>query len=75
MILPVLSNSKNQESWPTVISNDVIRHTNSLKHQTDVILGQSKGKTLLPLPLGSESVTDCESNIFGLVSTINIIKI
>lgn len=67
VILPVLSNGRNQESWPSVISNDVIKHTNSLKHQTDVVLGQSKGKTLLPLPAGSEKVSDGDIYHMGLV--------
>lgn len=56
--MPIFSNVQNQTDWPKVISNDLIRHINSLKNKTHVISGQMKGKTQLPIPAGAEKVTD-----------------
>jgi len=41
-----------------VVSQDVMRHVHQLKSNVFVIAGQVKGKTLLPLPVGSEQVSD-----------------
>lgn len=40
------------------MSQDVLRHVHQLKSNVFVIAGQVKGKTLLPLPVGSEQVND-----------------
>ena len=56
--MPIFNNVQNQTDWPKVISNDLIRHINSLKNKTHVISGQMKGKTQLPIPAGAERVTD-----------------
>ncbi|KAF7257965.1 hypothetical protein EG68_04627 [Paragonimus skrjabini miyazakii] len=53
-VIPVLTNKKNYVSWPDVVYDDIIKHAHELKRQTDIILGQSKGKTLLPLLVDSE---------------------
>ena len=45
------------------MSHDVLRHVHSLKSNVFVIAGQVKGKTLLPLPVGSDQVSDaCEAD-------------
>ncbi|XP_044152524.1 dynein axonemal heavy chain 9 [Bufo gargarizans] len=54
VIVPVLANQKNHQNWPLVVSQDVMRHVNGLKSSTFVMAGQVRGKTLLPLPSGSE---------------------
>lgn len=41
-----------------MVSQDVMRHVHQLKSNVFVIAGQVKGKTLLPLPVGSEQVSD-----------------
>ncbi|XP_056405417.1 dynein axonemal heavy chain 9 [Hyla sarda] len=56
VIVPVLANQKNHQNWPHVVSQDVMRHVNNLKSSTFVMVGQVRGKTLLPLPSGSEKV-------------------
>lgn len=52
--LPLLENSKNHESWPEVVSQDVKRHFHKLLLNISVALSQTKGETLLPLPPGHE---------------------
>jgi dynein heavy chain len=56
--VPLLSNKRNHENWPAVVSQDVQRHVHNLKSSVFVVAGQVKGKTLLPLPVGAESFTD-----------------
>ncbi|CAH2292037.1 dynein heavy chain 9, axonemal [Pelobates cultripes] len=56
VVVPVLANQKNHQSWPHVVSQDVMRHVNNLKSNIYVMMGQFHGKTLLPLPAGSEKV-------------------
>ncbi|TMS22638.1 hypothetical protein E3U43_012903 [Larimichthys crocea] len=56
VVAPLLSNSKNHTEWPQVVSQDVRRHVHSLKTNVFVVSGQVQGKTLLPLPAGSERV-------------------
>uniref|UniRef100_A0AAY5EZK9 Dynein heavy chain tail domain-containing protein n=1 Tax=Electrophorus electricus TaxID=8005 RepID=A0AAY5EZK9_ELEEL len=51
---PVLLNARNHSEWPHVVSQDVKRHVQALKNSVFVVAGQVKGKTLLPLPPGSE---------------------
>jgi hypothetical protein len=60
VLVPVFANVQNQNDWPKVISNDLIRLINKLKNKTCVISGQMKGKTQLPIPSGAEKYTDDE---------------
>ncbi|KAL3316101.1 hypothetical protein Ciccas_005254 [Cichlidogyrus casuarinus] len=62
-VLPLLKNRKNHKSWPEVVSEDVIKHVHHLKRQTDVVLGQAKGKTLLPMPINQEPFQDSHKSI------------
>uniref|UniRef100_A0A8D2IV94 Dynein heavy chain tail domain-containing protein n=1 Tax=Varanus komodoensis TaxID=61221 RepID=A0A8D2IV94_VARKO len=50
VVVPLLANQKNHHSWPHVVSQDVIHHVATLKSNVFVMVGQVKGKTLLPLP-------------------------
>uniref|UniRef100_UPI003AAF1F9A dynein beta chain, ciliary-like n=1 Tax=Centroberyx gerrardi TaxID=166262 RepID=UPI003AAF1F9A len=56
VVVPLLSNGRNHTEWPQVVSQDIRRHVHSLKTNVFVVSGQVKGKTLLPLPAGSERV-------------------
>ncbi|KAF5911901.1 hypothetical protein HPG69_015879 [Diceros bicornis minor] len=56
VVIPVLANEKNHLDWPHVVCRDVQRHAHSLQCDLLVILEQVKGKTLLPLPVGSEKM-------------------
>lgn len=58
MLCPLLANDRNHESWPHVVSQDVLRHVHNLKSSVYVVSGQVKGKTLLPLPVGTEKVNE-----------------
>ena len=42
VFLPMLSNQKNVDSWPEVVSNDVLRHFHKLNGSVYMISGQSK---------------------------------
>lgn len=48
--MPTISNNRNHLLWPSVVSQDVIRHTSGLKGDVLVLSGQVKGKTFLPVP-------------------------
>ena len=56
--MPLLSNESNHETWPQVVSTDVMRHVHNLKSSVYVVSGQVKGKTLLPLPVGADRVQE-----------------
>uniref|UniRef100_A0AAQ5YU21 Dynein axonemal heavy chain 17 n=1 Tax=Amphiprion ocellaris TaxID=80972 RepID=A0AAQ5YU21_AMPOC len=56
VVVPLLSNSRNHTQWPQVVSQDIRRHVHSLQTSIFVMSGQVQGKTLLPLPAGSEGV-------------------
>uniref|UniRef100_A0A803VXV6 Dynein axonemal heavy chain 17 n=1 Tax=Ficedula albicollis TaxID=59894 RepID=A0A803VXV6_FICAL len=40
----------NHQGWPRVVSQDIIHHVHSLRNTVFKVVGQVKGKTLLPLP-------------------------
>ncbi|CAH8620633.1 unnamed protein product [Schistosoma intercalatum] len=58
VLVPVLSNKKNYSSWPSVVYEDVIKYAHGLKRQTDIVVGQAKGKTFLPLPIEQERLKE-----------------
>ncbi|NWX21666.1 DYH9 protein, partial [Aegotheles bennettii] len=60
VIVPILTNQKNHQGWPRVVSQDIIRHVHNLKSTVFRVLGQVEGKTLLPLPAGSEGIEDID---------------
>ncbi|NWT53909.1 DYH9 protein, partial [Erythrocercus mccallii] len=60
VIVPILTNRKNHQGWPRVVSQDIIHHVHSLKSSVFKVVGQVKGKTLLPLPAGSEGIENID---------------
>ncbi|KFQ91060.1 Dynein heavy chain 9, axonemal, partial [Nipponia nippon] len=60
VIVPILTNQKNHQGWPQVVSQDIMRHVHSLKSTVFMVVGQVKGKTLLPLPAGLEGIEDID---------------
>ncbi|XP_050175592.1 dynein axonemal heavy chain 9-like [Myiozetetes cayanensis] len=60
VIVPILTNRKNHQGWPRVVSQDIIHHVHSLKKTVFMVVGQVKGKTLLPLPAGSEGIENID---------------
>ncbi|XP_074539499.1 dynein axonemal heavy chain 11 isoform X2 [Halichoeres trimaculatus] len=47
---PLLSNNKNHQMWPNLLSEDIIRHVEKMCSKTSVVQGQVIGKTVLPVP-------------------------
>ncbi|XP_071655678.1 dynein axonemal heavy chain 9-like isoform X2 [Patagioenas fasciata] len=60
VIVPILMNKKNHQGWPQVVSQDIVRHVHNLKSTIFTVVGQVDGKTLLPLPAGSEGIEDID---------------
>ncbi|OAF71285.1 Axonemal beta dynein heavy chain 17 [Intoshia linei] len=80
VVMPLLSNKKNNQFWPQVVTDDVLKHVHSLKSSVKVIAGQSKGITLLPLPAGAENVQDFsnpdeENDVQNIVHSIETMVI
>ncbi|NXH32764.1 DYH9 protein, partial [Myiagra hebetior] len=71
VIVPILTNRKNHQGWPRVVSQDIIRHVHSLKSTVFKVVGQVKGKTLLPLPAGSEGIEDIDPKNENFLELIN----
>uniref|UniRef100_A0AAX7TS70 Dynein axonemal heavy chain 11 n=1 Tax=Astatotilapia calliptera TaxID=8154 RepID=A0AAX7TS70_ASTCA len=51
VLVCVLSNGLNHESWPRVVSDDIHRHLEKLRSKVVTLRGRAEGRTLLPLPL------------------------
>uniref|UniRef100_A0AAR2IKN0 AAA+ ATPase domain-containing protein n=1 Tax=Pygocentrus nattereri TaxID=42514 RepID=A0AAR2IKN0_PYGNA len=52
--LPLLSNKKNHLTWPSVISQDVTRHVETLSSKVTVVNGEIHGRTVLPVTAVTE---------------------
>ncbi|XP_059524579.1 dynein axonemal heavy chain 9 [Myotis daubentonii] len=61
VMIPILVNGKNHLDWPPVVCQDIQRHAHSLQCDLMVLLEQVRGKTLLPLPVGSENMEFVDS--------------
>ncbi|XP_048221904.1 LOW QUALITY PROTEIN: dynein axonemal heavy chain 9 [Perognathus longimembris pacificus] len=61
VVIPVLANEKNHLDWPHMVCQDVRQHAHTLQCDLLVILEQVKGRTLLPLPVGSEKMEFADS--------------
>ena len=48
--LPLLTNPRNQDGWPEVVTKEVLENLHKFIANVYVTIGQTKGKTLLPLP-------------------------
>ncbi|XP_065180851.1 dynein beta chain, ciliary-like [Sycon ciliatum] len=58
VLVPLLSNTKNHDGWPEVVTQDVKRHVHDLKNSVNVLNGQMRGRTLLPMPIGTERIEE-----------------
>eukprot|EP00106_Octopus_bimaculoides_P018616 XP_014786058.1 PREDICTED: dynein beta chain, ciliary-like [Octopus bimaculoides] len=50
VMLPIITNKKNHTNWPSVVSEDIIQASYSLKRNIDLSMGEILGKTVLPIP-------------------------
>lgn len=64
--LPLLSNKKNHQMWPKIISQDVSQHIENLQSKVTVVRGQYNGKTVLPIPAIREWIDQCQEATFML---------
>uniref|UniRef100_A0A2K6TMQ8 Dynein axonemal heavy chain 9 n=1 Tax=Saimiri boliviensis boliviensis TaxID=39432 RepID=A0A2K6TMQ8_SAIBB len=71
VVLPVLANEKNRLDWPHMVYQDVRQQAHSLHCDLLVILEQVKGKTLLPLPAGSEEMEFADSKSETVLDSID----
>ncbi|NXH56730.1 DYH9 protein, partial [Rhabdornis inornatus] len=71
VIVPILTNRKNHQGWPRVVSQDIIHHVHSLKNTVFKVVGQVKGKTLLPLPAVSEGIENIDPKNEKFLELIN----
>lgn len=53
---PLLSNPRNLQDVPHVVSQDLMRHVHDFKNEVFVMAAKVKGKTYLPLPQGLEQL-------------------
>lgn len=67
--MPLLSNPKNLELWPDVVAFDVLRHFHQLNGAVYVISGKSKGRTMLPLPLGARATIETDKSTLHTLET------
>ncbi|KAK7886266.1 hypothetical protein WMY93_025887 [Mugilogobius chulae] len=51
---PLLANTNNHQMWPRLLSQDVIRHVETISSKTAVVQGQIQGKTVLPIPTSAQ---------------------
>ncbi|XP_019220092.2 LOW QUALITY PROTEIN: dynein heavy chain 11, axonemal [Oreochromis niloticus] len=52
--VPLLSDNKNHQTWPLLISEDILRHVEIMCSQTSVVQGRVMGKTVLPIPVAAD---------------------
>ena len=62
VFLPMLTNPANQVGWPEVITKEVIDNLHKFIANVYVTIGQTKGKTLLPLPPGGRDGSGSSSD-------------
>ncbi|NWY63744.1 DYH9 protein, partial [Erithacus rubecula] len=71
VLVPILTNQKNHQGWPRVVSQDIIHHVHSLRNTVCKVIGQVKGKTLLPLPAVSEGIENIDPKNEKFLELIN----
>ncbi|KAL1259213.1 hypothetical protein QQF64_009790, partial [Cirrhinus molitorella] len=69
--LPLLSNKKNHQMWPNIISQDVKQHIENLQSKVTVVKGQYYGKTILPVPAIREWIEHCQETTITLQDSRN----
>ncbi|KAM9352911.1 dynein axonemal heavy chain 11 [Symphorus nematophorus] len=61
--VPVLSNNKNHQMWPNLMSEDIMRHVESMCSKTSIVQGQVLGKTVLPVPTATDWIENSYSTL------------
>ncbi|XP_028983813.1 dynein axonemal heavy chain 11 isoform X2 [Betta splendens] len=63
--VPLLSNNSNHHTWPNLMSEDLLRHVESMYHKTSVVQGQFLGKTVLPIPKATAWMENSCNTLYG----------
>ncbi|KAJ0060498.1 hypothetical protein NL108_014189, partial [Boleophthalmus pectinirostris] len=71
VVVPLLSNSRNQAAWPQVVSQDLQRHLHLLQSSVFVLCGCVQGKTLLPPPGGAERLEHAAPDKYNSVDSVD----
>lgn len=74
LVLPLFGNNKNQDTWPEVVTKDVLRHVHGLQDTVQVMTGRVKGNTILPLPAGSDQVHQVVRRVDRSVKFKNLVR-
>jgi dynein heavy chain len=69
LYLPMLKNQKNQKNWPKVVGQDIIRNIHRFRGNLSMVIGQTHGNTILPVP-PVEELTDRTDDDRGLVHSL-----
>ena len=69
VFLPMLTNPANQVGWPEVITKEVVENLHKFIANVYVTIGQTKGKTLLPLPPAEAGMSSGSSDGGSVEST------
>ena len=65
VFLPMLTNPRNQVGWPEVITREVVENLHKFIANVYVTIGQTKGKTLLPLPPDDDAKPSTSSSAWS----------
>ncbi|KAF2900340.1 hypothetical protein ILUMI_05842 [Ignelater luminosus] len=60
VFVPLLTNPANQQGWPKVVADDVLKHVYAFRNNVYQIKGALRSQTLLPMPAGTERIYDAE---------------
>jgi len=58
VFVPILSNPKNNASWPEFVRNDVLKHVHEFSANVLEVRGKISGQTLLPMPMNVNTVPE-----------------
>jgi hypothetical protein len=62
-LIPILQNPSNNEAWPKVLSQDILRHAMGIKNKVHILNGQMKGLLIFTL-----FISPALDSFYGLLS-------
>ena len=68
--MPILSNNECQENWSDTIQHEITEKLNTFLSNLYVMIGNTKGQTILPFPLESADAEEKKDHIHGLETAI-----
>ncbi|XP_034410206.1 dynein heavy chain 11, axonemal [Cyclopterus lumpus] len=61
--VPLLSNNKNHQMWPNLMSEDMVLHVENMCSKTSVVRGKILGKSVLPIPTEIDWIENSYSTV------------